>query len=937
MKSWGIKKRVLFLALLPTIIIALSLASYFSINRINFIEDSLYQKGELLVSNLAPASEYGVFSGNIGILNSVIDKTLSEKDVTKVTVTNTYNEILISKTKTNNPGTKKNSILSFLIHEEYLEFSSIITTSEIDIEDFDDLLEIDINTSKPSIQNIGYVYITLSNLNTRLHQLDSILKAFLITFTGLIFTVFLAIKTSRGVVDPIQKLTTAVNKIAHGELNTRINIDSGGEIGSLENGVNKMSEEIQLVRQNLQTQVDKATGKLKKTLDELEIQNIELDLARNQAISASQIKSEFLANMSHEIRTPMNGVLGFTGLLSKTKLSTEQIDYVNTISSSAESLLTVINDILDFSKIESGKLDIENISFNLQDVLNDIIKMLTPMAYEKNIELIYHPYPDIPQYLYGDPSRIRQILINLIGNAIKFTSTGHVIIRIFATTQNDEKIDLQFTITDTGIGMDQENRQRLFSAFSQADTSITRKFGGTGLGLVISKKLAELMNGDIGFESALNKGSTFWFTVAMNVDQDNLSDTSVPNIIEKDKNVIVLEPLVQNRIATRALLNKIGLNTIETSRVEKIDKLIEDNNNIVAIISSINRSNLENDFFIKKLSATLNKFKLPHLTLVSAFEIRELEKLYKNGLDNLIFRCTKQDKIETEILALLDIKNKHTPDINNEPETVIENTKVWNNIHALLVDDNEINLKLAKTLLNNRNVKVSTAQNGEQAIELADKNFYDIIFMDLHMPKADGFQATEHIRQNKNPCQNTIIIALTANAMPEEQLNIFNSGMNDILLKPISEQQLFDIFELWLTEEKKTGTIKEINAAPSIENSALIYDSSEGKKLAGNNEKLEKELFDMLIKELPSHRQNLEYAKNNNDMEDLKNHIHKLHGATSYCGVPQLRLSASKLENLIDHSETEQIEDAFQTVLIAIKKLIEHSNSMKNKIHPVKH
>jgi two-component system, NarL family, sensor histidine kinase BarA len=927
MKSWGIKKRVLFLALLPTLIIAISLASYFSINRINFIEESLYQKGELLVSNLAPASEYGVFSGNTDILNSVIDKTLSEKDVTKVTVTNTYNEVLISKTKDTVSDHDKISLLNFLINEQHLEFDAVITTSEIDIEDLDELLELNIDASNTSVQNIGHVYITLSNLNTRIHQLDSIIKAFLITFIGLILTVFLAIKTSKGVVEPIQTLTNAVNKIAHGELNTRINIDSGGEIGSLENGVNKMSEEIQLVRQDLQTQVNKATAKLKKTLDELEIQNIELDLARNQAISASQIKSEFLANMSHEIRTPMNGVLGFTGLLSKTELSDEQTDYVNTISSSAESLLTVINDILDFSKIESGKLDIENISFSLQDVLDDIIKMLTPMAYDKNIELIYHPYPDIPDYFYGDPSRVRQILINLIGNAIKFTSTGHVIIRIIATNQSDEKIDFQFTITDTGIGMNQENKQRLFSAFSQADTSITRKFGGTGLGLVISKKLAELMNGDIGFESALNKGSTFWFSVSMNIDQDNLPDISASSMVSKNTNIIVLEPLIQNRIATRALLNELGLNTIETSRVEKINSLIKANDNVAAIISSINRSNLENSYFIKKLSTTLSECQLPYLTLVSAFEASELKKLHRIGLDNLIFRCTRQDKLETEILSLLNIKDDRMKDIHNAPETDNKNMKQWNHINVLLVDDNEINLKLAKTLLNNRDVQVSTAQDGEQAMELTDKNFYDIIFMDLHMPKADGYQATEHIRQNENPCQNTVIVALTANAMPEEQLRVFNSGMNDILLKPISEQQLFDIFERWLASETESDADNQIDILPTPENTLATYDNEEGKKLAGNNAQLAEELFGMLIKELPGHKKNIEEARKNNNMDDFKNHVHKLHGATSYCGVPQLRSAANELENLIGNSETDRIESAFQAVLTAIVKLMEYSTT----------
>ena len=787
MKHWGIKKRVLFLALLPTLVIALTLASYFSFNRIKYIEESLHQKGELLANHLAPALEYGVFTGNTNILNNIIDKTLSENDVIKVTVSNASHETLISRKKSYKKSLEQDSILSQLFDEEFLEFNSVIIISEIDIEDIDQPLEPEINSEIGSTKNIGYVHVTMSNFNTRINQLDSILKAFFITLSGLILTIFLAIKISRGVVNPIRKLTISVNKIAQGDLHTHIEIDSGGEIGSLENGITKMNEEIQLIRWDLQTQVDKATAKLTKTLKELETQNIELDIARKQALSASEIKSEFLANMSHEIRTPMNGVLGFTNLLSETKLNNIQKDYVTTISGSAESLLTIINDILDFSKIESGKLKIENIRFNLQDLLNDVIKMFTPMARDKNIELIYHPYPEIHDYFYGDPSRIRQIIINLISNAIKFTDKGHVTIETISTPLNNEKINFQFTIADTGIGMDKENRERLFTAFSQADTSITRKFGGTGLGLVISEKLAELMSGDIGFESESNKGSTFWFSLPLKIDFSDLADT---------------------------------------------------------------------------LSSSIEK----------------------------------------------------------------RNTNQWSHTHVLLVDDNEINLKLAKTLLENHNVRVSTAQDGEQAMKLTDNNFYDIIFMDLHMPKTDGYQATEYIRKTNNPCQHTTIVALTANAMSEEQQRVYKSGMNDILLKPISENQIFDVFERWIPVDSNCHiniepSIQDINTKPS-KNMLIIYDKEEGKKLAGNNELLEKELFAMLIKELPEHKQKLEQAKSNNNIQDLKNHIHKLHGASTYCGVPQLRTFVSNLENIIDNSKIDRIESAYQSVITAIEELI---------------
>ncbi len=921
MKNWGIKKRVLFLSILPTLIVAISLSFYFSYNRINYIEDSLFQKGRSLASFLAPACEYGVFSGNMEILDKIISKTLEEKDVTSVTISNAYDEILITRSNVGKNRPPPSSLLSFLINERQINFTEDITTTEINVNDFDELFETDINSHNGSIRNIGRIYLTLSNLSTRTQQLDSLLKSFLITFAGLIITAFIAIKISKSVIDPIQKLTTAVKEIAHGKLNTQINIDSGGEIGSLENSVSKMAQEIQLVRQDLQTQVDKATAILQKTLDELEIQNIELDLARNQAISASKIKSEFLANMSHEIRTPMNGVLGFTDLLTKTELSSQQKDFVNTISSSATNLLTIINDILDFSKIESGKLNIESINFNLSDTIDDIISMFAPMAYKNNIELICHSYPDIPHTLNGDPARIRQILVNLIGNAIKFTPKGQVVIRTIATSQTDEHISLKFTISDTGIGMDELSKKRLFTAFTQADTSISRKFGGTGLGLVISKKLAELMGGDIGFDSAINKGSTFWLSVPLIISNENKEPVKANN-----ETIILFEPLTQNRIATRTMLDSLGINTIEINNIEKIPELVNNSNDIkiTAIIAGINRSNIDNIYFINNLANILKKAALPYLTIASAFENSEFDHITNAGITNIISRCANQGIWHNEILNILSSKqntSSNTESKNKSNKNMIYN---WEKIHILLVDDNEINLKLARILLENNGIQVTTANNGEEAIDLTRDNFYNLIFMDLHMPKSDGFQATEHIRKTNNPCKKTSIIALTANAIPEEQICVYDSGMNDILLKPITEKELFDVLKRWLqppSENISCITNKEQTHTKNVNNSE-IYNEKDGIKLAGGNKQLADELFSMLIKELPDHRQKIMVAQNNNDMEKLKYHTHKLHGATSYCGVHSLRAAARALEDIIDNSKIEELEDACINAISAIDELV---------------
>jgi len=905
MKDWSINKRALFLALLPTLVITLTLTAYYNINRITYLEDSLYEKGQLIADKLAPACEYGVFSGDQEVLTSLINKTLTDKNISKITISNAYNEVILSRNNDRPKQKIKTQFISQFITESFVTFESNITTTEVNFDDFDKLFETDITKQPNEVKYIGHVVITLSTLPTRVKQIDSLIKGTLITVIGLILTVILAIKTSRSVVNPIQELTRAVNEIAEGSLSVRVNVESGGEIGSLEQGVNKMASEIQSVREDLETQVDIATARLMKTLDELEIQNIELDIARSDAISASQIKYEFLANMSHEIRTPMNGVIGFSDLLAKTPLSQQQKDYVNTIKISAKNLLTIINDILDFSKIESGKLSLENIHFDLIELIDEVTTIFTQMAYEKNIELIRFPCPEIP-ILSGDPNRLRQILINLISNAIKFTPSGFVSLKILLTQSHDKHITLKFIVTDTGIGMDKQNQELLFQSFTQADTSISRKFGGTGLGLVISRKLAELMGGDIGFDSKPQRGSVFWCSLPFDTNQViPLDNTSSSN-----GKILLVDTLDQTRMALRQYLSICHYDTIETSRSERLAALINENPDATAIIISINRSHIDNLFYINNLANLTCVLDIPVLIVASAIDDAELRRLNKAGLSPVIYKNQSQTRLICSLKQFLESGSintelEQTADINQSPASRHD----YSDISVLVVDDNEINLKLADNILTSKQIKVSLANNGAQAIEMAQKQHFDIIFMDLHMPKKDGFAAAEHIRNTDNYCRHSYIVALTANALPQEQQHAYDCGINDMLIKPINESMLLDILFRYSSSDFRKTALPSDDSDTETEPGETVFDKQESVRLAGGNEQLAMELFEMLKNELPNYATQLQAAFSDNDMVQLKNVIHKLHGATSYCGVPALRSASRQLENAVDQQLAEAITE----------------------------
>ncbi len=650
---------------------------------------------------------------------------------------------------------------------------------------------------------------------------------------------------------------------------------------------------------------------------------LEITKMKDDLVAAVNAKSEFLSVISHEIRTPMNAVIGMSGLLMDTNLTIEQKEYVETIRSSGDKLLTLINDILDFTEIDSGKLSLEYQPFSLRNCIGDAMDLISSSALSKHLEVIYYVDPQVPENIFGDITRLRQILVNLLNNAIKFTNQGDIFLSVVKIDKPGEDIELEFSIRDTGIGINNTDAEKIFKEFSQVDSSLTRKYGGAGLGLAICKKLVDMMGGNIWFESKEGLGTTFYFTI--NVKRSNVVDekdyllSDIPNL--KGKNILIID---ENRVLRQIVslqtqmwgmkpkTTPSGYEAIDWLKKYKFDAVLLDlvlnekyNGEIIKEIRKIKGDNFPIVALKGKSDEKADNFKVQELFTADITKPINQEELF--DLFSMICAENKTSLIKSEV-AEKKLSEKLP-------------------LKILIAEDNIINQKIASRILSQMGYTADVAGDGIEVLECLARQHYDLVLMDVQMPELDGLQTTGRILEKWIPAERPKIIAMTANATQGDMENCMNSGMDDFISKPILSEELRTMLEKW-----GSNPITKVTGALTYNNEDLIDSNTVNnlKQITGiDNKSFLTEVINLYSKQTPQIISDIKKHWKNNDMQKLILSLHNLKGSSINMGAKMIQELSKNIETRCRKgdmgeigNDIERLEYIYQRTINEYKKLV---------------
>ncbi len=873
----SVRARLILLGVIPVIIVN-SIITWHTIDtRRAELEYNLMQTGALTADHLADIADSAIHTGQASLLSSIAATTERLPFIASVVFLDRHRDVLFA-TALPEPhllvdyktGNYSHADPALMMMERPIHLDGAIAAGHLG----------DNPHASEAGEPVGWVVVGIDRSGAESLARNILFTHVLVSLAALAGAILLTWFLSNTVVRPITAMTRAVKELERGNFYSRLSPTGRDELAMLAHGINHLAQTVMEGRQNLQKKVFDATHQLQALLDDLQQKNRELDRARRDAEEANQAKTDFLAQMSHELRTPITAIQGFVRLLGESRLEPGEKRYCDIIQQASLQLLHLIDDILDITRLQSGGITLDSAPFNLLDCLESPVALMAPTAHQKGLELILDLAPDVPRALVGDDLRIRQIVYNLVSNAIKFTSSGEVIVRASnrGATEEGAQTRLLIQVIDTGIGIPEKQRALIFEPFSQADNSISRRFGGSGLGLSIVRNLVMLMEGTIHIDSTTGKGTTFAVELPLTV-------AAMPRLpVSSYRCALLFDPHPHSRQALERLLANLveSIESCESTTDLEIGGGVQTPDIILYSVPVAQAPGI----LEQHIDYLRSRFSCP---LVILAPLRNFSTGIQDvpGCDGKPLRFIDKPPSLRDLTALLagEMESNGTLDLDTRLSASI-----------LVAEDNEFNRLLLSTFLERLGSRITTVGNGQQAIAICDRQPFDLILVDVHMPEVNGIDAVKAIRSGHGPNQHTPIVMLTADILQQEENALFEAGANDLLFKPIDEGKLVSTLQRHLRMPEANGDDGRAASSPAVD-------------------------MDLFVREVSKLTDGARHAIDNRDAHELRESIHQLLGIAGVFKMTYLERAVRALHMAVKEEDQEKTQAAMVTLTMEVEQL----------------